>query len=279
MGGEIWAMMNKNYIFETILAADVIHFHNFAFEQEIFRHYPELADICRKKKCLIQYHSPRRSIENFETTISDPFFKGRRAVVAQYQVRQYPEAEHIVPNVLPIFDERYMPLKAKPPLPALISYAPSNTNLREWDDKGFAITQAALRSIERKGRATAEIIINTPYQETLLKKKWADVGIDEVITGSYHLSFLEYMSMGVVAVARMDDITRAAMAMVVGHEAVSTLPAVVHVDQWTLEECLLSLVSNRAELRSAGQRCRAWMEAHWNPQVFVKYFEGIYAKL
>jgi hypothetical protein len=279
VGGELWSAYSHEqirYLFECI---DVIHFHNFGFEQEIFRRYPDLKELCNKKACLIQYHSPRKSIENFETSINDPFFKGRRAVVAQYQVRQYPEAEYIVPNVLPIFDTRYTPLASKPQLPTLISYAPSNINLRGWDDKGYDITRTALRNIELAGRANSEIIINTPYEECLLKKKWSDVGIDEVITGSYHLSFLEYMSMGVVAVARMDDYTRAAMAMVIGHEAVSTIPALISPDQWTLERDLLNLISNRAELKDKGKQCRTWMEKHWDPKVFAKYFERIYAKL
>lgn len=279
VGGQVWTGMDSEQLAECLEAADIVHFHNFAFEQELFRHHHHLVEICRKKKCLIQYHSPRTSIENFDATINDPFFKGRRAVIAQYHVRQYPEAEHVVPNVLPIFDPRYMPLQMKPDLPPLISYAPSNVNLRGWDDKGFEATQNVLRKIERSGRANIEVIVNTPYEDTLLKKKWADIGIDEVVTGSYHLSFLEYMSMGVVGVARMDDATKAAMAEIVGENAVYTLPAGTDIDEGTLEQSLLNMLNDRSYLRQQGRYCRAWMERHWNPNTFVKYFEGIYAEL
>lgn len=279
VGGDLWSNMPAEVLEELFQRTDIFHFHNFAFEQELFIRRPFLVDLCRKKKCMIQYHSPRTSIENFEATLNDPFFKGRRAVIGQYHVRQYPEAEYVVPNVLPIFDPRYMPLQTKPDLPPLISYAPSNVNLRGWDDKGFEDTLNILRRIERSGRSNIEVIVNTPYEETLLKKKWADIGIDEVITGSYHLSFLEYMSMGVVGVARMDEATRSAMAEIIGENNVYTLPAGIDIDERTLEESLLNMVSDRGYLRQQGRYCRTWMEQHWNPATFVKYFEGIYAEL
>jgi hypothetical protein len=279
VGGELWNTMGSEQISEAIKAADVIHLHNFAWEQELFKAHPGLIPLAQRKRCLIQYHSPRNSTESFETTIKDPFFKGRKAVIAQFHVRQYPEAEHIVPNVLPINDPVYMPLASRPDgMRRVVSYAPSNVNLKGWEDKGYALTTEILRRLEHAYGIQADIIVNTPYSEAMLKKKWADVGIDEVITGSYHLSFLEYMSMGVVAVGRMDDATRAAMSFVIGWDAVNELPS-INTNINNLEQSLLSVLRYRDDLRAQGAKCRQWMEQHWNPERFVKYYEEIYAKL
>lgn len=252
VGGQLWPRLQADQITYLFEKAAVIHMHNFSWRQEIFAKHPHLIDICKKKRCLIQYHSPRRSRENFEDTLTDPFFKKRKAVIAQYHVREYPEAEYVVPNVLPIYDPIHTPIKNKPHLPLpIVSYAASNTNLKGWDDKGFDFTTDAIRSLERRHLAQGEIITGLPHKETLERKRWADVGIEEVATGSYHMSFLEYMSVGAATVCNLDDATRAAMAMVIGYDAVQELPA-IRTDRHQLERDLTDLVSDRTRLAQMG---------------------------
>jgi hypothetical protein len=279
VGGDIWPGMDPEEIAESLKSADIIHFHNFAFEQELFIHHPQLEHICRQKPCIIQYHSPRKSTESFETTIDDPFFKGRKAVIAQFHVRQYPEAEFVVPNVLPIYDDRFRPLATKPMnFPARVSFAPSNVNLRGWEDKGFEMTRALLNKLERVGIVQTDIITNTPYEETLVRKKWADIGFEEIVTGSYHMSYLEYMSFGVATFCSMDSLTEAAMARIVGEDAVRELPSFQVVPE-TVERELVELLRDPALMRDRGTKSRAWMEKHWNPTVFNRHFEAVYAQL
>ena len=195
VGGTLWSTYSAEELEALFTEADIIHMHNFAWSQMIFACHPHLIGIAKSKKCLIQYHSPRDSHESFEDTISNPFFKGRRAVVAQYQVRQYPEAEFIVPNVLPLHDDVFKPVE-RDWNNQVISFAPSNVNLRGWDDKGYSQVQPILWRIAQQHRAITEVIVNTPYEETLIRKKWATIGMEELVTGSYHLSMLEYMAMG-----------------------------------------------------------------------------------
>jgi hypothetical protein len=279
VGGTCWFELDPDVLRQTFEKADVIHLHNFAWTQEVFLRNPDLLVRAKMKPCLIQYHSPRHTDHNFEDTIKDPFFKGRKAVLAQYQARYYPEAEHVVPNVIPLFQSDYMPMPNRTALPTmLVSYSPSNTNLRGWDDKGYPLIEGALRNLAYGGRVRTETIANTPYKEALLKKRWAEVGIEEVVTGSYHLSFLEYMSVGAATICNLDDATRAAMAMVVGHDAVQELPA-IRVTPHTFIDELHKLVANRAHAMDVGHACRAWMERHWNPRDMVGFFTGIYNSL
>jgi hypothetical protein len=279
VGGDVWTGMDPEAIAANLSSADIIHFHNFAFEQELFIRHPELADICRKKPCLIQYHSPRNTSENFDTTINDTFFKGRKAVIAQFHVRQYPEAEFVVPNVIPIFDNRFRPLASRPDnFPPRVSFAPSNVNLRGWEDKGFELTRALLNKLERVGIIQTDIITNTPYEETLVRKKWSDIGFEEIVTGSYHMSYLEYMSFGVATFCSMDSLTEAAMARIVGEDAVRELPSFQVVPEIAERE-LVELLRTPAAIGERGKKSRAWMEKHWNPTVFNRHFEAVYAQL
>jgi hypothetical protein len=286
VGGHCWPNMEREEIEALFTQTDLIHFHNFAFEQFIFR--PEyngtfgshLEEIARQKPCLIQYHSPRHSTENFETTIQDPHFKGRRAVVAQYQVRLYPEAEFVVPNAVPINDVRFSPMPARwPAVGALtVSYAPSNTHLRGWDDKGAEKIFPILQHWRHSGRLSADIITNTPFEECLTRKRWAHIGVEELVTGSYHLSLLEYMSMGVATIGNIDRLCREAIARVAGEAAADTLPH-IQATADTLPEVLGQLAQDASLTKAFGENCRAWMEKYWNQPFIADYFNKIYRVL
>lgn len=281
VGGLTWGSMEAAFITHIIESADIIHLHNFTWTQEIFKAHPHLIPIVKRKTRLVQFHSPRNSTENFEDIINDPLFEGRRAVVAQYQMRQYTEAEHVVPNVLPIYNNRFTPL---PPqarnrfLPLTVSFAPSNTNLRGWDYKGFDMVMPVLKKVERSGGITTDLITMTPYEETLIRKKWAHIGLEELVTGSYHLSFLEYMAFGCATICNMDVLTKEAMSKVVGEDAVEALPSLT-ASPFDLGQTLKSMCDNVDQTLSRGLACRQWMETHWNPNKLSRYFDGIYSQL
>jgi hypothetical protein len=279
VGGNKWDDFSYENLLEHFLRADVIHFHNYSWDLQIFHVYPPLLKVAKAKPCLIQYHSPRNSVESFEESLADSSLK--HAVIAQYHVRQYPECEFIVPNVLPIFEERYCGVAARweDPFVPTVCYSPSNITLKGWDDKGYLLTHAALRDIERTGRISADIIMNTPYEDCMLKKRWAHIGIDEVATGSYHLSTLEFLSMGCVTFVHMDGLTRQAMERIVGPEGIKELP-IVDPGKGQLKAALLdTLAKGKPFLQDLGQKSRQWMERYWSPANHVKRFDDIYRSL
>lgn len=282
VGGQLWHNAPPGALEHAFVSADVIHFHNFAFEQHIFKGAagPRLESIARSKKCLIQYHSPRDSVESFEATLKDPFFDGRRAVLAQYHVRHYPEANFIVPNILPINALDHTPMPCKWDCgPVNVSFSPSNTTLRGWDDKGYDFTAIALTKLELEGRIEKDIIVNTSYLDCLRRKRWSHIGIEELITGSYHLSFLEYMSAGCVTLCNMDDKTKAAMKTVVGEEGMEDLPA-IHSTISSLYQTVKTLSSKpMQELQAMGNKSRDWMEKYWHPNTLAARLVQIYENL
>lgn len=279
VGGALWhghSYEDLQHLFEN---TDVIHFHNYAWDLQIFKAHPDLLAIARTKPAVVQYHSPRRSTENFESSITDHSLK--HAVLAQYHTREYPEAEFVVPNVIPLFDTRYQPLPAKWDsyrIPT-VSYAPSNTTLKGWDNKGHAFTQPVLDRLSREGRIVPETMVGVPYEECMSRKRWAHIGVDEVATGSYHLSGLEYLAMGVITVGRMDELTTNALRQIVGEEGIRELPWFMATPD-TLEAVLRQLSGSPKELlEHKAKNSREWMETYWHPAKLVGLFERMYQTL
>jgi hypothetical protein len=248
--------------------ADIIHYHNRWKRQQIFSY----ADIePPQKKSVIQVHSPKLS-EDFSQEIES---KIPIAVIAQYHTRQWPTATYLVPNVVDIMDPVYMPMEGKPdrPLP-VVSYAPSNTNMTGWNDKGYGIIMPHLKRMKFDNKIILQLIIEKPHDVAMKLKRGADISIDEIATGSYHLSSLEYLSMGVPCFCLIDHLTARAVRDVTGCEELPwiiankdsflpTLQGIMHERSW-------------AEL---GKQARAWMEKYWNPQFLLKSYEDMYDDL
>lgn len=278
VGGETWSDKSEEELTNIFSEADVIHFHNFAWDQSIFVKYPHLREISKKKKFVIQYHSPRNAHESFEKTLSDPSFDNRRLVLAQYHVRQYPECSWIVPNPLPLHKPPYtnVPVSKWSLRPIVLSYAPSNAHLSGWDYKGYDRIHPILNHCSVKGY-DYDLIRDVPYEQCLKRKAWSHVGVEEFFTGSYHLSFLEYLALENCTFGYMDELTEKALASVVGMDAVRALPFI----RTTPEAGLLPVLSRPSPelFREKAVGARSWMLTHWSPEKTMKHYDAVYASL
>lgn len=260
--------MTKNDLRDWLEWADVIHYHNRYSRQEIFK---ALGIEPPKKPSIIQMHSPRES-ENFSEEIRS---KVPIAVVGQYHPRQWPEAAYIVPNVIDIWDEKYMPLQDKPVRDRpIVSYAPSNTNASGWDNKGYHLVAPHLKRLKIRGVIVFQLIIDTPHHVAIKMKQGADIGIDEIATGSYHLSSLEYLSMGVPCFANIDRKTQDVLCRMTGAD---TLPWIISTKD--LFPIQLHKVMNQKSWVQKGKEAREWMERYWHPVHMVRHYEEMYDSL
>lgn len=278
VGGTRWSELSLPELEARFEAADVLHMHNYAWALPIFQTHRSLVQIAERKPKLIQYHSPRYSLESFEDSIADSKFK--HAVIAQYHVREYPEAEFIVPNVVPIFDKRYQPIDIKwADSRPIVSFAPSNTTLKGWDNKGYDLVNPVLMALEKERRLIREVMVGVPYEECIQRKRWAHLGIDEVMTGSYHLSSLEYFAAGCAVIGYLDKKTLDAMKHVTSEEAFQDLPwFMAREDSFTDLLCKI-LSPGISYLKKRGDHARRWMETYWHPADHVKRFEHVYRSL
>lgn len=241
--------------------ADVIHYHN-RYERQLI--FTQTGLKPPKKPSVIQMHSPRKS-EDFSGEVKSgvPI-----AVIAQYHVREWSELKFIVPNVVDIDLPEYKKFYLVNTLP-IVSYAPSNCNLKGWDDKGYNIVAPVLKRMALASQIQFQLIVNQPHSQCLELKRFADIGIDEVVTGSYHLSSLEYLAMGTPCFANIDELTRKAIVEVTGAEKLPWEVCKPH----EFESKMRSMVMFKSYVEE-GKRARRWMDNYWNPEfLYLKYVD------
>jgi hypothetical protein len=160
--------------------ADVVHYHNRYKSLQIFEH-----KIARKKlpyrRQVIQIHSPRDTVLSHENILEEDL---PLAIVAQYQVRQWPGAHYVVPNVVDIHHPIHTPVPRVLCASPVVSYAPSNWNAKGWDDKSYGVVAPVLKRLSLDNKIRFQLIVQQAHWDVLSMKRQADIGIDEVSTGA-----------------------------------------------------------------------------------------------
>jgi hypothetical protein len=258
---------------DVLEAADVIHLHNFWKNQHLFRTYPDLWPIVMRKPRVWQVHT-QRDVKwvSMEDGIND---KGaKHLVIAQYHPRQYPECQ-VVPNIIDIFEPKYMPI-VRDNTPARVVYSPSRNRAHGWESKGYSETLPVLQRLVDERVCSADLIFNQPHAACMARKAKGDIGIDEIVTGSYHLCSLETLSLGLVTLAGLDDLQINTLKDLTGS---AKLPWIITTPD-TLEENLRKLISaNKDDLKAIQEFSRTWMEMYWHPKVTTEHFVKIYESL
>lgn len=202
----------------VIDAADVVHLHQHFSLDETFG-----ADMARRiggRKLIRQYHSApalwaKHDRELLTRIVTDPV---PQLVIAQGPERYYPLAR-VVPNIVPIHDERYRNAPEADDGPPIVVYAPSGRASAwktRWETKGAPQTLALLRRFERKGLCRVRTIMNTPHDECLRLKQGAALAVDECVTGNYHLSGLESLAQGKPVIGHLDARVQAQLRALTG---------------------------------------------------------------
>jgi hypothetical protein len=114
-----------------------------------------------------------------------------------------------------------------------------------------------------------------PLAEVLEEKRKAGVVIDELVTGSYHLSGLEGLSLGKPVLSYLDDRTKCVLGRISGTDVCPF----INVRLEEAFEVLTYLVRHPDERADLGRAGRAWIERHWADRVLVRHFVDAYEKL
>jgi hypothetical protein len=237
--------------------ADLIHYHNIYEKQSIFKKH-----LIPNKPSLIQVHSPKSWFDHDAVTASGlPI-----AVIAQFHVREWPNLSYIVPNVVDI--NEYSPAERNNPRP-IISFAPSSGNGKGPNDKGYGIVVPYLRRLEG---IQFQKIFSKPYLECMQMKRHADIGVDDINTGSYHMSTLEYLQLGVATICYTDELTEKVVKDLTG---CTELPW-IHAGHRNIGTPVRKALNNYKEL---GNKARLWVEQNWNPTILCNHYITMYSKL
>jgi len=260
--------LTADQLHEWLDWADVLHFHNRWKRQEIFKFLKQAPP---KKPGVIQIHSPRESEGFLEEAASGlPL-----AIVGQYHPRQWlKEMRYIVPNVVDVnsveYDYPKRPLRKSP----VVSYAPSNCNGKGWDSKSYLDVSPILKRMHLANIIYYQLIIQQPHEKVIEMKRNADIGIDEITTGSYHISSLEYLALGIPCFANVDKMTFDVIRQMTGCESLPWI--IANPGNFKMK---LDKIIKEQSWQELGEQSRIWMEKYWAPERLVEQYMQMYEDL
>jgi len=263
---------------ELARAADIIHLHNYLrYESREF--HPVDFDALRKegKAFIRQFHShPDLVAQVMQIEVSNLLSSAMPAlVIAQFQERFYPNAR-VVPNIIPQDSTIYSPRDE--PVSNDIFFSPTST-LSAWDDrwntKGTPETLKLMKQVAGKTGCTIKCMTNSTFQEVMREKLRARLVIDDLVTGSYHLSGLEGLSLGKPVFSFLDGRTQRVLREI----AMTEVCPFVNLRLEDSYDVLLHLVEHPDEAAAIGEAGRKWIERYWSDHILVQHFVDVYEKL
>ena len=272
----IWGR-DRDACLEALAAADVVHLHQWFDPVEAFG--PEISAVCARKPFLRQWHSiPAHFVGNnaaaIDRVVNDPI---PQLVIAQYPERYYPRAR-IVPNIVPLDDGLLAKVSGGLNKVSHIAWSPSGREsawAQRWGTKGYPETLHLLKRISREEQCTVDVIENMPRDECLRRKAGASLVIDDLVTGSYHLSSLESLAQGKPVLCWLDERVQVVIRELTGAVA---LPWVnVHLED--AENVLRFLLADPELCAAIGAESHAWMERWYNDRVLVNHYVQAYNDL
>ncbi len=259
--------------------ADIIHLHNYLdFHSKEF--YPvDFTLLQRQGKFFVRhFHSTSMLVAatmgiSVAELLASPI---PAIVIAQYPERFFPKAQ-VVPNIIPQDDSNYQPNHNLPEYG--IVYSPSIDRSAwgdRWNTKGKPETVSLMKKVARHTGCKINYTKNRqPLAQVMQDKCQAAIIIDELVTGSYHLSGLEGLSLGKPVLAFLD------------HRIVQVLQGIsgskccpfINVRLEDAFEPLLYLLEHSDEAKAIGQAGREWIESYWADHKLIQHYVDVYDTL
>lgn len=256
--------------------ADFLHFHNCTYED-----FPQIKD-CLNKPIIFQLHS--------EPSIKMAILKRFRKhciTIAQKHATLYKSYIYTVPNMFDIYEERYMPDVKNENVITIFYSATSVASHACYENtcsgKGYHKTIEILNRIKLRYGSKVNIVtfIKEDKHIVLEAKRKADIVIDECVTGGYHISSLEGLSMGCLVINNLNEKVEKVFRNI--SELPYDMPIPFEISNIAgLEEKLKYLIDLKfydpVEFDYLQKSNRNFMEMYWHPSNMVKYFEKLYDK-
>lgn len=256
--------------------ADIIHFHHYIdINNEDF--YPINFKSLKKRGVIFLRHyrtEPRLTAQYAGVRIDDLYSKSIPSlVVGQYMERFYPTSM-VVPNIIPEQNKFYIPNNNNEGIYFSPTFEHSAWTHR-WDTKGKPEVLKMLLHLKKDKNIKIITHNKLPLKEVLISKQYAQIIIDDIITGSYHISSLEGLSMGKVVLSYLDNRTRYVINKLSGSE---NCPIVnVHLND--AYEKLIWLLNNEDIINKTSADSRKWFKKYWSEKKMINKYSDIYKKL
>ncbi len=248
---------------ELLKQSDVFHFHMTADE------YIELGSFrpvdYMKGKTIVHHHHGHPDFRGNPEKYRQKYRERRRRnllVSTPDLLKLLPEAKW-QPNLVPIDDPLYMPMKDKPEKRIIISHSPTRKDLKNTTE---LIQAYEMFRHEATIPIELRLIENTSHSECLRKKRESHILFDHM-QGYFGVSSLEGLSQGLCVVAGLDDWNRRYVKTLTG---VSELPW-VHAKTSTLKDVLEKLILDQTHRGELGTTSRKFMQHHWRPEIIARH--------
>ena len=268
----------KEEALELTAKADVIHFHNYYDQYSRFFTGIDFKALKRKGISFIcQFSSEPNTIAlNAKTTISEVLsYDIASVVIAQFQERFFPQAR-IVPNAIPSSEPLYRASNKE--MKYDILYSPTN-NVEawksRWNTKGYPETLQIMNKLKNKENCRIKIISGKPVEDVLQEKQKARIVLDDMVTGSYHLSGLEALCQAKAVMGYLDQRTCTVLREITG----STKIPFVNVRLENAYDVLRYLVNDHHFTTEIGDEGRKWIDRFWSEKIIADHFVDVYNKL
>lgn len=271
---------NKDESLSLIKDADIIHFHHF-FDINS-EDNPFALDFYSntKKSCKFVRHFHT----NLDTILSwspnDSSLRDRiinddlpKFVVPHCAARYFLDAK-VTPNIIPHDDDLYLPYNTNNNKPTIFFSSTSSAKAWEerWETKGKKEVLKIINNLEKRGLCQLRFVENMPYDQCLKLKQTSDIVVGDVVTGSYHLTELEGLSMGKPVLCYIDGKMQTTLTNLTGCK---TIPFVNTTIEY-LENILIDLCNNKDLVKQIGGISRHWIENYYHIKDMVKIYVNYY---
>ncbi|WP_321493242.1 hypothetical protein [uncultured Desulfobacter sp.] len=259
--------------------ADILHLHNYLdCESRQFTPIDFRVLLKAGKRIIRHFHSTSDWIAE-QMGITEEKLLGcplPSLVIAQYPERFFPKSR-VVPNLIPHSDPLYSPrLNHEPEFD--IFFSPTKTAgafERRWDTKAAPEVTELIHQVAARTGCTFKIMSGRPLKEVLKAKQQSRIVIDDLATGSYHLTGLEGLSQGKPVLSFIDERNLSLLRFVSGSDHCPF----INVRLEDAKTVLLHLLENPAECEEIGQSGRNWLLKHWNEADLIQAFQQVYTDL
>lgn len=273
--------VDKEKCLELISKADIIHFHHFIdFDSTDNAFKINFKDTAKKScKFIRQFHSNLKFISGDNSDIMNKIVNDKypKLVIPHCAERVFLNAA-VVPNIIPINDEIYLPNYKNNDIPQVFYSASSKSSIWDarWETKGYFEVCDKLKSLKKKyNNFNYNVVTDTPYYECLKIKQNSDIVIGDICTGSYHLTELEALSQGKCVFAYLDNRIQLVLQNLTGCK---DLPFInTRIEEF--DNVFLEIVKNKDLRKEISEFSRKWIEKYYSDERMIQHFVNVYNKL
>jgi hypothetical protein len=259
-------------------AADIIHLHNYLDLASTTFAPIDFAALARRGAAVVrQFHSTPELVAGtmgrpVAALLADPL---PALVIAQYPERLYPRAM-VVPNFVPEDEPAYQPADTPAASDIFFSHTKTVGAFEDrWNTKAAPETIALLGRLAREQGLTSEVVTGVPLAEALARKRRCRLVIDDLASGSYHLTGLEGLAMAKPVLSFLDGRCLELLAAFAG----TPRCPFVNVRLEDAGPVLAALAADPEAAAAVGLAGRDWLTSHFSAKTRVASYLEAYEAL